>query len=100
MHRPLAFLFRGLFAFALLAPATLITTAPPPVAAAPLSAVGACVTGVGNAGGEGIICQVTITNTITAAGGSATVKVYECLGSAGDPTDGALAMPARPRRPL
>jgi hypothetical protein len=88
MRRSFTLLFPGLFALALLAPATLLTTSP--VAAAPLAAVGACSTGVGNAGGEGIICQVTIVNTITATGGSATVTVHECLGSAGDPTDGAI----------
>ena len=91
-HRSLNYLFRVLFALALLVPAALLTALP--VAAAPatgtsLAATGACKTGVGNAGGEGLICDVTIVNTITANGGSATVKVYECLGSAGDPTDGS-----------
>ena len=81
-------LIRGLAAFALLAPAAFIGAAP--VAAAPLAATGACSTGIGNAGGQGIICDVTIVNSITSTGGSATVTVHECLGSAGDPTDGAL----------
>jgi hypothetical protein len=89
MRRPLTLLFRAMAAFALLAPVSLITTSP--VAAAPLAAVGACATGIGNVGGEGIICNVTIVNTITATGGSATVTVHECLGSAGDPTDGAIS---------
>ena len=88
MRRSFTLLLPGLFALALLAPATLLTTSP--VAAAPLAPVGACSTGVGNAGGQGIICNVTIVNTITATGGSATLTVHECLGSAGDPTDGAL----------
>jgi hypothetical protein len=91
MRRSLKLLVPGLFAFVLLAPASLITTSP--VAAAPLSAVGACATGVGNAGGEGIICNISIVNTITAVGGSATVTVYECLGSAGAPTDAARGHP-------
>ena len=86
MRRPLSLLFRGLAAFALLAPVSLITTLP--AAAAPLAPAGACSTGVGNGGGRGIICRVTIANTFTATGGSAVVTVYECLGSAGDPTDG------------
>jgi hypothetical protein len=88
MRSPVTVLLRSLAAFALLAPVSLITTLP--VSAAPLSAVGACSTDIGNAGGEGIICQITIVNTVTASGGSAVVTVYECLGSAGDPTDGAL----------
>jgi hypothetical protein len=88
MRRPLSLLLRGLAAFALLAPVSVITTMP--VSAAPLSAAGACNTGIGNAGGQGIICEVTIVNTVTTTGGSAVVTVHECLGSAGDPTDGAL----------
>jgi hypothetical protein len=88
MRYQFRFLFRALAALALIAPVSLITTLP--VSAAPLSATGACATGTGNAGGEGIICQVTIVNTVTASGGSAVVTVHECLGSAGAPTDGAL----------
>ena len=81
-------LLRGLAALALLAPVAVVAAVP--VAAAPLPAAGACSTGIGNQGGAGIICNVTIVNNITASGGSATVTVYECLGSAGDPTDGAV----------
>jgi hypothetical protein len=84
-------LARGLVALALLAPAAFIGTSP--VAAASLTATGACATGIGNAGGQGIICQITIVNTIMTTGGSATVTVHECLGSAGNPTDGALGHP-------
>ena len=72
----------------MLGPVTLLSNAR--AIAESLTSVGACATGVGNAGGEGIICEVTIVNTITAAAGSAVVTVHECLGSAGDPTDGAL----------
>ena len=36
-------------------------------------------------GGLGLICEVTVVNTITASGGSATVTVRECHGAAGDP---------------
>jgi hypothetical protein len=84
-------LVRAVVALALLAPAAFIVTSP--VAAAALTAKGACSTGVGNAGGQGIICNITIVNTILTTGGSATVTVHECLGSAGNPTDGALGHP-------
>jgi hypothetical protein len=87
-RRHLKLLLPGLAALAMLGPATFLSNSP--AAAESLTAVGACATGVGNAGGEGIICEVTIVNTITATGGSAVVTVHECLGSAGDPTDGAL----------
>lgn len=88
MRSPIGLLIRGLAVMALLAPVAVIAASS--VAAAPLSAVGACGTGVGNAGGEGVICHLTIVNTITSTGGSAVVTVHECLGSAGNPTDGAL----------
>jgi hypothetical protein len=81
-------LLRCVAALALVAPVSILAASS--VSAAPLGAVGACDLGVGNAGGEGIVCQITIVNTITASGGSAVVTVHECLGSAGDPTDGAL----------
>jgi hypothetical protein len=44
-----------------------------------------CSNGVDNTGGLGLICEVTVVNTITAIGGSATVTVRECHGAAGDP---------------
>ncbi len=44
-----------------------------------------CSNGVDNTGGLGLICRVTIVNTITASGGSAKVTVRECHGPAGDP---------------
>lgn len=59
-----------------------------PAAAAPLAASGACATGIGGGGGQGIICEVTIVNTITSTGGSAVVTVHQCLGSAGAPLSG------------
>jgi hypothetical protein len=90
-RRSFTLLLRGLVAFALLAAGLLVTASP--ASAAPLAATGACSTGVGNSGGEGIICQITVVNTITASGGSAALTVHECLGSAGDPTDGALGHP-------
>jgi hypothetical protein len=85
---PLAFFFPGLFAFALLAVPSFI--APSPAAAATVIApTTTCGLGLGDLGGRGLICEVTIVNTITAGGGSATVTVHECLGSAGAPTDGS-----------
>ena len=86
MRRPLFSFFRGMVALALLVPVSIIAAGP--VAAAPLNAAGACATGTGNVGGQCIVCDVTVVNTITAIGGNATVTVHECLGSAGDPTDG------------
>src|SRR5450759_1711416 len=44
-----------------------------------------CSNGVPNTAGLGLICEVTIVNTITASGGSATVTVRECQGAAGPP---------------
>ena len=84
----LKFFLRGLIACALLAPVAVIATSP--VAASSLLApTTTCGSGLGNLGGRGLICEVTIVNTITASGGAAAVTVRECLGSAGDPTDGA-----------
>jgi hypothetical protein len=45
-----------------------------------------CANGMDNTGGLGLICQVTIVNTITANGGSSKTTVRECHGAAGDPT--------------
>lgn len=83
--RPFTFLFRGLVAFALLAPVSIITTLPVS-AATTIAATTTCSNGVDNTGGLGLICQVTVVNTITGSGGSATVTVRECHGAAGAPT--------------
>ena len=56
-----------------------------PASAATLAATTTCSNGVDNAGGLGLICEVTVNNTITPSGGSATVTVRECHGAAGDP---------------
>lgn len=78
----LTFPFRGLVALALLAPLSIITTLP--VAAAhTIAATTTCSNDYLTAvAGEGLICQVTVVNTITGSGGSATVKVKECHGPA------------------
>jgi hypothetical protein len=83
LRHKLSCLLAGLFSLALLA--TTQFAAITPVAAATLAATTTCSNGVNNAGGQGLICQVTIENTITAIGGSATVTVRECHGAAGDP---------------
>jgi hypothetical protein len=53
--------------------------------AATIAPTTTCSNGVDNTGGLGLICEVTIVNTITASGGSASVTVRECHGAAGDP---------------
>jgi hypothetical protein len=81
----LTFPFRGLVALALLAPLSIITTVP--VAAAhTIAATTTCSNGVDDTPGLGLICQVTVVNTITGSGGSAKVTVHECHGAAGSPT--------------
>ena len=54
-------------------------------AATKIAATTTCSNGVDNTGGLGLICRVTIVNTITASGGSARVTVRECHGAAGNP---------------
>jgi hypothetical protein len=55
------------------------------VTAATIAPTTTCSNGVDNTGGLGLICQVTVVNTITASGGSALVTVRECHGAAGNP---------------
>ena len=86
--RSLTYLFRGLLVLALLVPVSLITISPA-FAGTTIAASTTCGNGLGNQGGRGLVCQVTIVNNITTAGGTATVTVHECLGSAGAPTDGS-----------
>jgi hypothetical protein len=62
----------------------MIVTAP--VSAGTAAATTTCSNGVANTGGLGLICQITVVNTITASGGSATVTIHECHGAAGAPT--------------
>lgn len=83
MRRLLSLLSTGLFAVALLVGVTV--TSASPASAATIAATTACSNGVQNTGGLGVICEVTVNNTITASGGSATVTVRECHGAAGDP---------------
>ena len=53
--------------------------------AATIAPTTTCSNGVDNTGGLGLICEVTVVNTITAGGGSAVVTVRECHGAAGAP---------------
>jgi hypothetical protein len=57
-----------------------------PAAAATIASVTTCSNSVDDTPGLGLICQVSVVNTITAFGGSAKVTVRECHGAAGDPT--------------
>jgi hypothetical protein len=53
--------------------------------AATIAPTTTCSNGVDNTGGLGLICQVTIINSITSSGGTAKVTVRECHGAAGNP---------------
>jgi hypothetical protein len=83
--RSFTFFLRGLIALALVAPVSIFATLPVS-AATTVAATTTCSNGVDNTGGLGLICQVTVVNTIAASGGSATVTVRECHGAAGAPT--------------
>ena len=80
MRRSLAILLTG--GLLLLGPLALAGGAS---AATTIAATTTCSNGVPDTAGLGLICEVTIVNTITASGGSATVTVTECHGAAGDP---------------
>lgn len=84
MRRLLSVALTGLFAFTLIGASQLV--APTPVAAATIAPTTTCSNGVDTTPGLGVICEVTIVNTITPTGGSATVTINECHGAAGDPT--------------
>jgi hypothetical protein len=87
-HGLLALVLRGLLVIALLVPVSLITISPA-FAGTTIAATTTCGMGLGDLGGRGLICEVTIVNSVTTAGGTSTVTVRECLGSAGAPTDGS-----------
>jgi hypothetical protein len=80
MHRSVIFLVTvGLLLFGSLGLAS------GAAAATTIASTTTCSNGVDNSGGLGLICQVTVVNTITAGGGSATVSVRECHGAAANP---------------
>lgn len=83
MRKPLASFLVGVLAVSLLA---LSHTSAPTASAATIAPTTSCSNGVDDTPGLGLICGVTIVNTITASGGSASVTVRECHGAAGDPT--------------
>ncbi len=80
-RRFLSLLSTGLFASALVAGLTL-TSPPAASAATTIAPTTTCGNGVGNTGGLGLICEITIINTITPTGGSAEVTVLECQAAA------------------
>jgi hypothetical protein len=73
-----------LLAFALVAGGLLATASV--TGAATIAPTTTCSNGVDNTGGLGLICQVTVVNTITPSGGSSRTTVRECHGAAGAPT--------------
>lgn len=83
MRRLLTLLSAGIFAAAFMLGTSLNGASP--AAAATIAATTTCSNGVDNTGGLGLICEVTVNNTITPSGGSASVTVRECHGAAGDP---------------
>lgn len=85
MRRPFLILSTGMLAGALLMAGLLF--APTLVSAATtIAPTTTCSNGVANTGGLGLICRVTIVNTITPTGGSSKTVVLECHGAAGAPT--------------
>ena len=90
MRRPLPFLVASLFAFTVFAGASIMTTSSTSAATTigPTTSIGSttlCGNTVDNTPGLGMICEVTVVNTITAAGSTASVTVRECHGAAGAP---------------
>jgi hypothetical protein len=83
MRRPLTFVVAALFAFALLTTNSLAGASR--VSAGTIAPTVTCSNGVDTTPGLGLICEVTIVNTITSSGGTATVTIRECHGAAGDP---------------
>jgi hypothetical protein len=83
MRRPTGILLSTSFSLAMLLAAS-FATATPATAGVPAPTT-TCSNGVDNTPGLGLICEVTILNTITPSGGSAEVTIRECHGAAGDP---------------
>jgi hypothetical protein len=83
MRRSLTFLVAGLFALGLLTSNSLVGVSR--VSAATIAPTVTCSNNVDITPGLGLICEVTVVNTITSGGGTATVTVRECHGAAGAP---------------
>ena len=86
--RPRTFVRRGLtIAFGLVLAATAILgTTPAPASAAPVPGSVTQCNGIQNVGGQGIECDVTVTNTLDVSTGvsSSTIVVRTCTGAAND----------------
>src|SRR5664280_1419965 len=91
MRRPFTSLFRIVFALALLVPVSLLATSPV-AAATTIAPTTTCGVGLGDLGGRGLICEVTVVNTITASGGTATVTGWVRVA--------VLVVQAKPAPPL
>ena len=98
MRRPLILLASGLFAVSLLLSGSFSSFEP--ASAATIASTTRCSNGVDDTPGLGLICQVTIVNTITTHGGSAAVTVRECHGAAGAPTAKCTITRSRLSRPV
>jgi hypothetical protein len=83
MRRVFTLFASGILAFTVLISGSLASVST--VSAATIAPTTTCSNGLDNTPGLGVICEVTIVNTITPTGGSATVTVRECHGAAGDP---------------
>ena len=83
MRRSIAFAASFVLAFSVVAAGFLGSA--PAAAAATIAPTTTCSNDVDNTPGLGLICEVTVVNTITASGGSGRVTVRECHGAAGDP---------------
>ncbi|MBA2381002.1 MAG: hypothetical protein H0V73_02735 [Chloroflexi bacterium] len=71
-----------------------------PASAASIGSTTRCSNGVDNTPGLGLICQVTIVNTLTKHGGSSAITLRECHGAAGDPTASCKTTHWRLSRPV
>jgi hypothetical protein len=74
-----------LLAAGLLLVGSLAFAGPVGAAVSPGGPTTTCDNGLYNTGGLGLICETTITNTITGTGGSSKIVVRECHGAAGAP---------------
>jgi len=95
MRRALGFIVSGMLAATLLAAGLFATAASAATTIAPTTT---CSNGVDNTGGLGLICRVTIVNTITSTGGSSKTSVQECHGAAGAPTAACTTKTSRMNR--
>ncbi len=86
MRRRSVALLPSLLAAGVLSFVSVAMVVPGPVAAAVAATTTTCSNGVDDTPGLGLICEVTIENTITRTGGSASVTIRECHGAAGAPT--------------